>query len=334
MIFYMLREKKRKFFSAINWNNVTDKYSKIFWDQNVRQFWVDEEIPLSGDKIVWHTQLNEQEQDVYKKILAGLTLLDTHQGNIGMSNIAMSINNPHATAVLQFMAMMEQMHAKSYSSIFSTLATTKEIEEVFAWTEKNEFLQKKLSIIAEYYENIKCEQSLFMAMVASVMLESFLFYSGFYYALLLSGKGMLINSGEIINLIIRDEAIHGLYVGLLATELFKTFDSCTQQKLEKQTRELLKTLMENEIKYTEEIYNPIGLTEDVKKFLEYNANKALQNLGFESEYKTTDKDINPIVFNGIKTTTKNHDFFSTKGNGYIKTTKVETITDEDFNFLN
>ncbi|AEG72399.1 Ribonucleotide-diphosphate reductase, beta subunit [Mycoplasma haemofelis Ohio2] len=325
-------KKKSKFFSAVNWNNVSDKYSKVFWNQNVRQFWIDEEIPLSGDKLIWAAELTENEKDVYKKVLVGLTLLDTHQGSLGMTNIAMSIDNPHATAVLQFMGMMEQMHAKSYSTIFSTLATSQEIEELFKWSEQNPELQKKMEIISHHYENIQDDESLYMAMVASVFLESFLFYSGFYYMLLLAGKGMMINSGEIINLIIRDEAIHGLYIGVLSMEIFKTFNEEKQKEMKEKVICLLRELMANEIKYTELIYSKIGLVEDVNRFLEYNANKALQNLGFENEYATTDKDINPIVFNGLKTTTKSHDFFSTKGNGYIKTTKVEEIKDEDFFF--
>ena len=64
------------------------------------------------------------------------------------------------------------------------------------------------------------EISLFKAMVASVYLESFLFYSGFYYPLYFYGQGKLMQSGEIINLILRDEAIHGVYVGLLAQEIY------------------------------------------------------------------------------------------------------------------
>ena len=45
-----------------------------------------------------------------------------------------------------------------------------------------------------------------------------------------------------------------------------------------------------------------------------------------------EEDINPIVLNGLKTDTKNHDFFSVKGNGYVKAVTVEKLTDEDFIF--
>ena len=44
------------------------------------------------------------------------------------------------------------------------------------------------------------------------------------------------------------------------------------------------------------------------------------------------EDINSIVLNGLNTETKNHDFFSTKGNGYIKTLNVDTLSDDDFEF--
>jgi ribonucleoside-diphosphate reductase beta chain len=37
-------------------------------------------------------------------------------------------------------------------------------------------------------------------------------------------------------------------------------------------------LYENEIRYTADLYDGLGLTEDVKKFLHYNAYKALMNL--------------------------------------------------------
>lgn len=49
-------------------------------------------------------------------------------------------------------AFMESVHAKSYSSIFSTLCSTKEIDAAFDWSERNEFLQKKAEIVLDYYE--------------------------------------------------------------------------------------------------------------------------------------------------------------------------------------
>ncbi|MCY9186635.1 class 1b ribonucleoside-diphosphate reductase subunit beta [Bacillus halotolerans] len=320
-----------KIYDAANWSQHEDDFTQMFYNQNVKQFWLPEEIALNGDLLTWK-YLGKNEQDTYMKVLAGLTLLDTEQGNTGMPIIADNVTGHQRKAVLNFMAMMENaVHAKSYSNIFMTLAPTEQINEVFEWVKENKYLQKKAQIIVELYKNIKKDDeiSLFKAMVASVYLESFLFYSGFYYPLYFYGQGKLMQSGEIINLIIRDEAIHGVYVGLLAQEIFNKQSSDKKEELKRFAYELLNTLYENELEYTEDLYDGIGLTHDVKKFIRYNANKALMNLGFESYFE--DEEINPIVLNGLSTKTKSHDFFSMKGNGYKKAT-VEPIKNEDFYF--
>ncbi|MBJ6361564.1 class 1b ribonucleoside-diphosphate reductase subunit beta [Paenibacillus sp. GCM10012307] len=314
---------------AVNWNRPDDDYTSMFWNQNIMQFWTDEEIPLSDDKMSW-IELNDTERDLYMKVLGGLTLLDTVQGGIGMPKIMEHVEGLQRKAVLAFMGMMEQIHAKSYSSIFTTLATTEEIDEVFRWVELNPYLQKKADIISRYYKNIETTKDLYMAMGASVLLESYLFYSGFFYPLYLAGLGKMTSSGEIIDLILRDESIHGVYVGVLAQEKLQELPEEERKAAVSELMELLNTLHENEERYTEQLYTTIGMTEEVKKFVRYNANKALMNLGLEPIFP--DEEVNPIVINGLSTQTKQHDFFSKKGNGYVRTTNVEPLRDEDFVF--
>ncbi|OWA34507.1 class 1b ribonucleoside-diphosphate reductase subunit beta [Saccharibacillus sp. O16] len=316
---------------AVNWNRPADDFTLMFWNQNIMQFWTDDEIPLSDDKMSWIT-LNEDEQEAYMQVLGGLTLLDTVQGGVGMPQIMEHVENLQRKAVLAFMGMMEQIHAKSYSSIFTTLASTEEIDKVFRWVEENPLLQKKAAIISKYYQNIQTPKDLYLAMGASVMLESYLFYSGFFYPLYLAGQGKMTSSGEIIDLILRDESIHGLYVGVLAQEVLRDLPASEAEAATKELYELLHTLQANEEQYTEQLYTKIGLKEEVDKFVRYNANKAMMNLGLEPQFEEDDESINPIVLNGLKTQTKQHDFFSKKGNGYVRTVHVEPLRDEDFLF--
>lgn len=318
-------------YDAANWSIDEDGFSKMFLDQNKRQFWLPEEISLTGDSLPWKA-MSSPEKEVYKKALAGLTLLDTEQGNTGMPSIMSHVGGHQRKAVLNFMAMAENcVHAPSYSNIFISLCSTEEIRELFEWVKENKYLQNKTRLITEYYENILPGDriSLYKAMVASVYLESFLFYSGFYYPLLCYGQGRMMQSGEIINLIIRDEAIHGVYVGLLAQEIYNEQTPEVQLELTQFARDLLWELYSNELSYTDDIYGEIDLAHDVKKFLRYNANKALQNLGLEAYFE--DEEVNPVVINGLNTKAKTHDFFSMKGNSYQMAT-VEAIQDEDFYF--
>lgn len=317
--------------TAVNWNRPEDAYSKMFWDQNVRQFWVDEEIPLADDKLTWMT-LSKEEQRVYEQVLAGLTLLDTVQGSVGMPLLSQHIPKLQAKAVLSFMGAMEHMHAKSYSSIFSTLCSSERIGELFDWVKGQPLLQEKQRFVLERYQGVQDRQSLYLGLAASVFLESFLFYSGFFFPLLLAGQGRLVNSGEIISLIIRDESIHGVYVGLLAQEVCASLSERAQKKAEREVYEMLEQLEALERRYTQTLYAPLGLEEAVLTFAHYNADKALMNLGLKPHFEVGAEQVNPVVLAGLSTKTKNHDFFSTKGNGYVKAIRVEPLCDADFIF--
>lgn len=315
-----------KIHNAVNWNREEDGFTQAFWEQNVKQFWRPEEISVSKDIKVWN-ELSNKEKELYKKVLGGLTLLDTKQGNNGIPSMMSLTENLQRKAVLSFMGTMEEIHAKSYSSIFMTLLSNLEIDELFEWIETEPTLQRKADLVLAQYENTTNQEGLYLSMVTSVFLESFLFYSGFFYPLYLSGQGKMVASGEIISLILRDESLHGKYIGLLAQEIYDSFDKMDKEMLEEKMYSILYSLMENEIEYTNVIYRESGLEKEVVNFLKYNANRALENLGFEKLY-TVDA-INPIVLNGLSTETKTHDFFSTKGNGYQKGV-YEELEDEDF----
>ena len=313
---------------AVNWNKEDDNFTQAFWEQNVKQFWLPEEISVSKDLKVWN-QLGEAEKNLYKKVLGGLTLLDTKQANNGIPSMMSLTDNLQRKAVLSFMGTMEEIHAKSYSSIFTTLLSIPEIDEIFNWIETEPTLQRKAELVLAQYENTNDNEGLYLSMATSVFLESFLFYSGFYYPLYLAGQGKMTASGEIISLILRDESLHGKYIGLLAQEIFATFSDDKKIELKKKVISILELLMQNEINFTNTIYKNTGLEQDVIDFLKYNANRALENLGYEKIYPEVS--INPIVLNGLSTETKTHDFFSTKGNGYQKGT-YEPLTDKDFIF--
>lgn len=316
----------KRIHKAVNWNKEDDGFTQAFWEQNVKQFWLPEEISVSKDLKSW-SMLSEKEKELYKKVLAGLTLLDTKQGNNGVPSMMSLTENLQRKAVLSFMGTMEEIHAKSYSSIFMTLLSNEQIDDLFTWIENEPTLQRKADLILAQYENTTDNESLYLSMVTSVFLESFLFYSGFFYPLYLAGQGKMVASGEIISLILRDESLHGKYIGLLAQELFNSFEEYKKSELKNKAYSIFEDLMENEISYTNTIYDGTNFTNEVINFLKYNANRALENLGFESYYEVSD--INPIVLNGLSTETKSHDFFSTKGNGYQKGI-YEELEDEDF----
>lgn len=314
----------KKPYEAVNWNR--SELAVTLFNQQNTQFWLESDIPVSLDIPSWR---NFEYKDTYKKVLAGLTLLDTVQSNIGMLQIAQHTENLQEKSLYTQFAFFEAIHAKSYSRIFTTLCTNPEIDEVFEWIKENKDLQRKAELVSQYYDNITDDESMFKAMFASVMLENLMFFSGFFYPLYLAGQGLMKNSGEIINYIIRDESLHGVSVGLFAQRLFDTFSQEKQVELKQWGYQLLIDIYENECRYTEDVYAETGLSSEVKKYIRYNANKAMMNLNWDVMFE--DEEINPMVLNGINNQGSTMDFFSAKGIYTIS--KSEPITDSTFDVL-
>lgn len=318
---------------AVNWN-IDEDFITAMWNQNIAQIWFPEEFNMGKDLPTWES-LTEIEKTAYKRVLAGLTGLDSQQGGLGMPIISLHTEDMRKQAVYNFMGLMESIHAKSYSTIFTTLISSKETKYLLEeWVEMQEHLQFKGRVIERYYRALLKDEptnyELYMARVASVFLESFVFYSGFFYPLYLSGQGKMTTGGEIIRKILLDETIHGNFTGWDAQGIYETLSESEKKKADLETIDLLNILYRNEEEYTKFIYNEIGLTDAVIDYVKYNANRALTNLG--KPHYFSHNPINPIILNAMDTTTKNHDFFSTKGDGYVKTLNVEEVNDDDFFF--
>ncbi|MCF2707485.1 class 1b ribonucleoside-diphosphate reductase subunit beta [Arcanobacterium haemolyticum] len=312
---------------AINWNRLEDDKDLEVWDRLTGNFWLPEKIPLSNDIQSWNT-LKPHEQTMTTRVFTGLTLLDTVQGTVGAVSLIPDAITPHEEAVYTNIAFMESVHAKSYSSIFSTLISTEEIDETFRWSEENEYLQTKAKIVLDYYRGDDPEKR----KVASTMLESFLFYSGFYAPMYWSAHAKLTNTADLIRLIIRDEAVHGYYIGYKYQLAVAKSSEERREELKDYTYSLLMDLYDNEELYTESLYDEMGLTEDVKMFLRYNANKALMNLGYEALFTPDQTQVNPAILAALSPNAdENHDFFSGSGSSYVIGT-AEATTDEDWDF--
>ena len=185
---------------AINWNRVAEEDLQI-WSRINANLWLPEKIALSNDISAWNN-LSQAEKDATMKVFAGLTLLDTIQGTVGAISLIPDAHTAHEEAIYTQFAYMESVHARTYSSIFSTLCSTKEIDEAFEWARNNKQLQYKARRILDAYNGgdpIKRK-------IASVLLESFLFYSGFFWPFYLSSRGKLTNTADAIRLIVRDES--------------------------------------------------------------------------------------------------------------------------------
>lgn len=311
----------------MNWQKVEDELDEYVWDKATAQFWLDTRVPVSNDLLDWK-QLSDLEKTVVKKAVGGLALLDTLQSEEGLYAIKKNARTQKELAVFSDFNFMESIHAKTYGTILISLNTFKDIEAIYDWMDNDPRMQLKAQRVNDYYQN----GSPLQVMVASIFLEGILYYSNFFIPLWYRGQNKLANLAELIKLVIRDESVHGTYLGYKFRQGFDELSPEDQADFQKWMYGFLDELLENEFAYTEEVYSDIGLEDDIKTFVKYNANKSLQNMGFGIYFENaTANDVNPIVMNGISIETANHDFFSQVGAGYLMG-EAESMSQEDYDF--
>ena len=314
----------------INWNSIDDPIDLEVWNRLTTNFWLPEKVPISNDIKSW-AKLTDAEKLATRKVYAGLTLLDTMQGTVGAIMMMPDSATPHEEALLTNIAFMESVHAKSYSNIFSTLCSTEEINESFRWAEESDILQRKAGVINRSYTDKLPDpiEDAAYRKAASVILESFMFYSGFYLPFKLSSQGRLTNTADMIRLILRDEGVHGYYIGYKFQLHRNQLPEAARIDLDYWVYNTLRHLYDLECKYAEEIYDPVGWTENVKTYLRYNANKTLQNMGYDSMFEDHETRVEAVILTAMAQGDEVHDFFSGSGSSYI-IGDVEETTDDDW----
>lgn len=311
----------------INWNRVQDEKDLEVWNRLTANFWLPEKVPLSNDLKDWN-KLSETERRQTIRVFTGLTVLDTVQATVGeISQIADGMTD-HEQAVYTNIAFMQSVHARSYSSVFSTLTSTPEIDEAYTWATQNQILQERVrKVMVHYYGADPLKRK-----IATTLLSSFLLYAGFYLPLHFAAHGLLTNTADMIRLILRDKAVHGYYSGYKVQRGMEKYGQVKVVEMREFTFALLEELYQLELAYTRELYSPLGMYDEVAVFVRYNANKALMNLGYPDRFPSDETEVNPKVLVALAPgADENHDFFSGSGSSYI-IGQAELTSDEDWDF--
>ncbi|MDK6301858.1 class 1b ribonucleoside-diphosphate reductase subunit beta [Corynebacterium sp. UMB9976] len=310
----------------INWNRVQDEKDLEVWLRLTANFWLPEKVPLSNDLPDWN-RLSDLERTLTMRVFTGLTLLDTMQATVGEISQIQDALTEHEEAVYTNIAFMQAVHARSYSSVFSTLSSTPAINDAYDWAVKNEVLQTRCrKVLVHYFGEDPLKRK-----VSATLLSSVLLYAGFYLPLHFSTRGVLSNTADMIRLILRDKAVHGYYSGYKFQRGIERHPERAAE-LSDFTHELLEELYQLELEYSTELYEPFGLMADVERFVKYNANKALMNLGYTPIYPGSETSVSPEILSALTPgADENHDFFSGSGSSYIIGIAEET-EDADWQF--
>ena len=311
----------------IDWNNIEDPKDKEVWDKLTENFWLPEKVPLSND-VKSYNNLPEAEKKVMQNTYGMLTLLDTIQSTVGATAMVGDALTPHEEAVYSNIVFMESVHAKSYSSIFSTLCSKEENDAIFEWTENNELVQNLARIQMNFYTDIDPIKR----KIAGTMLEGYLFYAGFFTPFYMGSRNKLPNTADLLGLIFRDERVHCYYTGYKYQKMLERVSAEERARYKEMTFDYLLELTATEEAFLHELYDEVEWSELAISYSHFNANTTLKYLGYEPLYPKDVCHVDAGVMGYIASDNmENHDFFSGSGSSYVMGTTEET-EDDDWDF--
>ncbi|AZN77322.1 ribonucleotide-diphosphate reductase subunit beta [Lactobacillus acidophilus] len=294
----------KKYYEAINWNDMEDKVDKSAWARLNDIIWEPRHVPVKEDKKEF-LQLPSPVRCTLLHVFSSLSFSSGLQMKSGIEQIKVDAITPEEAAVLNALQYLESIANKSYSYVLRELATPEEVDNAFDWANNSPYLQKKIHILNKIYQRGDALQK----KAGNVILETALYHSGFFAPLYLFGQGKMVRTAEIIKLALRGTSFSGIYPGYKFRLGYKKLGKTEQEDLKRWIDNLYDELVENEEKHIRLLYKGTGWTEDALHYMYYSVNKAYLNLEFPGKYPDTSDTINPILEQGVIKSAVFEDFF-------------------------
>ncbi|SEK56158.1 ribonucleoside-diphosphate reductase beta chain [Carnobacterium iners] len=315
-------------YKAINWNEIEDNLDHLTWEKLTSLFWLDTRIPVSNDKKNWDN-LSETEKDVFKKALIGLASIATFQSEKGYLVIKEGQHTQQETAIYNNIQFIESVHAKAYNTILIEFEKSKEVEMILNWAEENSEIQYKLDRILEIYKT----GSTLQKRAANLILEGILTCSGSFTPLMYWTQSEFLNVSEIIKLVLMNESLHCFYISHKFRLGYSELPQQEKIELREWVLDLITDLVNNELSYVEKIYNGTGWLEEVKAFVQQQANKVLTSLDFNPLYpEVVESNTYIDSINNILEKVTHHDEITYQSSVSLKVDREDVMSEEDYNF--
>jgi ribonucleoside-diphosphate reductase beta chain len=296
--------------------------------------WRPEEIPMGSDKACFESKLNSAEQEMFINIFATLTTSDVVVGR----NVAVStyqhITAPEVCAYLARQIEEERLHSYSYQHILEVLGLDQ--DEVYSRYERIPEISKKFKIAEFWSEKIHqgptsafslrpLEHFILGLMFYYAVFEGIWFYNGFSPIFSLQRRNLMTGTGEQLQYIMRDEAMHVAFGIRLVRELMKEEGVAVPTQA---VHSMFEEALNAEFAYADRILpNILGYNSALHKGQAmYLANRRLKQLGYAPLYETA-----PITLTWLDEQVnikKEKNFFETRVTEYRSAASLEGTWDE------
>lgn len=294
-----------------------DKEIVEFADQQLKVFWLPEEIKVEKDIQDVLTNFSESEKHAVITTLKLFSLYETHAGDEywGERFKKMFAGAEYHRMASVFSMFELAVHAPFYNKINELLYIN--TPEFYMSYEASEVLKNRIDHIGE----IIGDKDDLVSLGCFSMVEGVILYSSFAFLkhYQSQGKNKLMNVVRGINFSVRDENLHAEASAVCFKKKAQEYSKDQLKKVEDKIREVARKIYEHEVAIIAMLFEKgkiEGITaHQLENFVQSRINHCLKQLGFDKEYDVTYNPIGQWFYKGINDYQFN-DFFSGTGNQY------------------
>lgn len=306
--------------------------------------WLPQEVPMFEDVRHWNDEriLDDRERNI---IRVGIGYFCSAEGIVGDCQhtiIRDKLTAPELKMVVGRHVHEENIHTESLLYMISSLGINPhEATALFmslpSVRAKNDLITKNLPTLRKEIDLTITEnkQSFAKALFGiTQIMEGTQFFGLFLPLLHLSRSGKMPGIGQMFRYTLRDESNHIELGRLLFTTLLEENPDILTDAFREELIAFMLAGVETEIAFVDDLLPApiVGLsTEDVKRFVCYNANRRLQGMGWEPLAKYRGETIleNPFPWSSeIIYLKKNENFFETRVTEYGKISSLKEVKQE------
>ena len=311
------------YYKAINWNDIEDELDNAVWEKLTSLFWLDTRIHIEEDKEQWES-LSNVEQEQLNRLLVLLTNLATYQSMEAGEIIRQSKRSQQEIAIINNLQFTEMVNTKAYNRILQVFNDNKNLQEWFDWVDNDEQVLNYLQEIDTIYQSTAATRKRFM----SLCVEGLMNIAYLSYPIQLSIEKSFINMGQMLDMVIQNEAVHCYYlnhkVKLLLREMSQkevsVFREWAVQTVDKLTRIAIQMI----IKY----YQDERSQEIAINLVKQEANHILASVELEDIYQV---DSEKIAIINAKLNRLRQLNLQNSG-AKVSNVMIDSMTEEDYDF--
>lgn len=273
------------------------QWAMDLYDQAVANTWFPNEIQLGQDLADWKKMTDEERHAI-------TFLMSYFNPNELLVNKALAFGvYPYVNAAECHLYLAKQMweeanHCMSFEYVLETFPIDR--TQAYAahvdtpsMARKEEFETKYIKRMTEETLDITTtegKKDFIRNLIAyNIILEGIWFYSGFMVALSFRQRNLLRNFGSLIDWIVRDESLHLKFGINLILTVMEENEDLQDEEFAAEIKQMVIDGVEMESAYNKDLLpnGILGLNADyINQYVEYLADRRLEELGFDAHYKT------------------------------------------------